>query len=92
MTGDLLARMACTLSSGLSTSTAVPADDAALYSWVADHLGVRIPRRACCPEHRAPFEGFADAYFARAPIAVTSSSCGAGSPTPNGGDWRRCRR
>jgi hypothetical protein len=27
------------------------ADDEALDAWVVDHLGVRIPHRACCPEH-----------------------------------------
>ena len=77
MTTDLLHRMARTLSSGLATSTAVPTDDDALYDWVADHLGVQIPRRACCPEHRAPCDAFADAYFARSPIAVwvASASC-----------------
>ena len=81
MAADLLLRMAVTVSSGLASSTANPADDEALYAWVADHLGGRIPRRACCPEHRALFDAFADACVARSPIAVTSSRCGAGWPT-----------
>lgn len=68
--------MAATLGSGLASGTAVPDDDEALYAWVADHLGVRLPRQACCPEHRAPFEAFADAYFARSPIAVWIGSRG----------------
>lgn len=38
MTTDLLQRMATTLSSGLATGAEVPADDEALYAWVADHL------------------------------------------------------
>src|SRR5512136_695334 len=78
MCTDLLTRMTRTLATGLATSTDVPADDEALYAWVADHLGVRIPRRACCPEHRAPFDAFADAYFARSPIAVWVASRGFG--------------
>jgi hypothetical protein len=48
MTSDLLQRMARTLSNGLASTPAVPADDEALYAWVADHLAVRLPRRACC--------------------------------------------
>jgi len=61
MTTDLLHQMARTLSSGLATTGDVPSDDEAPYAWVADHLGVRIPSRTCWPEHRAPFDGFADA-------------------------------
>ena len=70
--------MARTLIAGLATSTALPADDETLYAWVVDHLGVRIPRRACCPDHRAPFEAFADEYFARSPIAAWVASRGIG--------------
>jgi len=66
------------LASGLASTGAVPSDDECLYAWVSDHLGVRIPRRPCCPEHRAPFEAFADAYFARAPIAAWVASRGFG--------------
>ena len=71
---DLWSRMARALSSGLVSRRDAPADDAALYAWVADHLGVRIPRRACCSEHRAPFDAFADAYVARSPIAAWVAS------------------
>ena len=67
MTADLLHRMAHTLSTGLATGTNVPDDNEALYGWVADHLGVRLPRQACCPEHRAPFDAFPDANFGTAP-------------------------
>ena len=76
MTTDRLPHMATAPRSGLATDTAVRADDDALYAWVADHLGVRLPRQACCPEHRAPFESFADAYIARSPIAVWIGSRG----------------
>ena len=94
MTSDLLHRMARTLSSGLASTTAVPADDdEALYAGPADHLGVRITRRACCPEPRAPWHEFADAHFAQSPIAVWVASRGLGGPsTPSAGAWRRCSR
>src|SRR3989304_6461921 len=87
MTSDLLHRMARTLSSGLASTTAVPADDdEALYAGPADHRGVRIPRRACCPEHRAPWHEFADAHFAQSPIAVWVASRGlGGAPAPGAG-------
>ena len=66
------------MADALSSTAGVPADDEALHAWVTDHLGVRIPRLACCPEHRAPFDAFADAYFARSPIAVWVASRGFG--------------
>jgi hypothetical protein len=47
MTIDLLPQMARTLASGLASNTEVPADDDALYAWVADHLSVRLPRHTC---------------------------------------------
>jgi hypothetical protein len=53
VTVDLLHRMAYTLTAGLARSADVPADDEELYRWVADHVGLRILRRACCPDHRA---------------------------------------
>mgnify|MGYP001586928906 CR=1 FL=1 len=77
MTTDLLYQMARTLSTRRATNADAPSDDEALYTWVADHLGVRIPRRACCPEHRAPFDAFAAAYFARSPIALWVAIAGA---------------
>ena len=55
-----------------------PTDDDALAAWLWDALGVRLPARACCPEHTAPFEAFASAYFARSPIAVWRASRGFG--------------
>jgi len=55
-----------------------PTTDTRRSAWAADHLGVPIPRRACCPGHCAPFDAFADAYFARSPIAVWVPSRGLG--------------
>jgi hypothetical protein len=57
MTTDLLRQMARTLSTGLPSASYVPAGDEALYAWVSGHLGVRIPRRACCLGHRAQATG-----------------------------------
>ena len=56
VTTELLHQTARTLSSGLAATRDLPAEDEAVYAWVVDHLGVRIPRRACCPDRRAPFE------------------------------------
>lgn len=55
-----------------------PETDAALADWLWDVLGVSLPARACCPEHTAPFDAFAHAYFAREPIAVWKASRGFG--------------
>jgi len=55
-----------------------PADDDELHAWVRAHLGVTIPRRACCPGHVAPFDAFADAYFARSSMSVWLASRGFG--------------
>lgn len=56
----------------------VPQNDEELWYWVRAILGVAIPRERVCENHRAPFEAFADAYFARAPIAVWKASRGFG--------------
>jgi hypothetical protein len=58
-----------------ASTRAVPAADP-LHACLADHLGVRISRRACCPEHRSPVAAFTDAYFARSPVAAWVASHG----------------
>ncbi|MCE7937058.1 MAG: hypothetical protein DYG90_00360 [Chloroflexi bacterium CFX6] len=55
-----------------------PQTDDELHAWVARYLSVTIPRRACCDGHRAPFDAFADAYFARHPMTVWKASRGFG--------------
>lgn len=70
--------MVRTLRSGLETQSDAPRDDDQLRDWLWRHLQVRLPDRPCCPEHTAPFQAFADAYFARAPIAVWVASRGFG--------------
>jgi hypothetical protein len=54
VTADLFSRMAHTLSTSLVSGVDRPNDDEALYAWVADHLGVHLPREPCCPELTAP--------------------------------------
>lgn len=55
-----------------------PQTDDELYELVKLMWGVYIPRHAVCPDHVAPFEAFADAYFARSPVAVWKASRGFG--------------
>ena len=43
-----------------------------------DVLGIQIPRVKVCHDHVAPFTAFADAYFARSPVAVWIASRGFG--------------
>jgi len=40
--------------------------------------GVRIPYKKVCPDHVSPWQAFADAYFARAPVTVWKASRGFG--------------
>lgn len=56
----------------------IPRTDDDLWYWVRAILGVTIPRERVCPHHSAPFEAFADAYFARHPVAVWKASRGFG--------------
>ena len=44
-----------------------PKTDDELYELVKALWGVTIPRHKVCPDHVAPFEVFADAYFRRGP-------------------------
>lgn len=55
-----------------------PQTDDELYEFVQMLWGVTIPRTPVCPEHQTPFEAFADAYFARHPVAVWKASRGLG--------------
>lgn len=42
-----------------------PQTDDELWEWIATVWGVKIPRKAVCEGHVAPFTAFADAFFAR---------------------------
>lgn len=53
-----------------------PRNDKELWWTVRATWGVSIPRYATCPDHNAPFDAFADAYFARHPMAMWLGSRG----------------
>lgn len=56
----------------------MPETDDELWEFVYTVWGFRIPRVAVCEGHCAPFEAFADAYFARHPVAIWKASRGLG--------------
>lgn len=58
-----------------------PQNDEELWWWVLATWGVRIPRQSVCPGHVAPFDAFADAFFARSPVAIWKASRGFGGKT-----------
>lgn len=57
---------------------ALPRDDESLWLWMQAVWGIRIPRTPVCPHHSTPFQAFADAYFARAPVSIWKASRGYG--------------
>jgi hypothetical protein len=59
----------------------MPQTDEELWWWVLMTWGVRIPRQRVCPGHCAPFEAFADAFFARSSVAIWKASRGFGGKT-----------
>jgi hypothetical protein len=61
--------------------TVAPQNDDWLHDWVELYLGFDIPRKRVCEHHVAPFTAFANAYFARDPIAVWKASRGFGGKT-----------
>lgn len=64
-----------------STITRFPETDNELWWWVYATWGVKIPRKAVCPGHCSPFQAFADAFFARAPVSIWKASRGFGGKT-----------
>lgn len=64
-----------------STITRFPQTDNELWWWVYATWGIKIPRQAVCPNHVAPFQAFADAFFARAPVCIWKASRGFGGKT-----------
>lgn len=56
--------------------TRPPRDNDELYSLVKALWGVTVPRGKVCPEHNAPFDWFADSFFARAPQTLVHGSRG----------------
>lgn len=56
--------------------TRPPRDDDELHSLVKVLWGVNFPRQSVCHDHVAPFQVFADAFFARAPQILLHGSRG----------------
>lgn len=59
----------------------MPQTNEELWWWVLATWGVKIPRVAVCPGHCAPFDAFADAFFARHSTAIWKASRGFGGKT-----------
>ena len=59
----------------------VPEDKWELRDLVRDRLGIEIPSKQVCPNHSAPLDAFAAAYFAVSPIVVWEASRGFGGKT-----------
>ena len=51
-----------------------PQTDNELWELVRTLWGITIPRTRVCPQHCAPFEAFAEAYFARARVSIWKAS------------------
>lgn len=56
----------------------LPKDDDELWYTVWALWGYRIPRQRVCKGHIAPFDAFAEAFFAREPAAIWKASRGLG--------------
>ena len=56
----------------------LPETNDELYWTVYALWGVKIPSKQVCPNHCSPFDAFADAYFARTPLAIWKASRGMG--------------
>lgn len=65
-----------TKTSGPFALTRPPRNNDELHSLVHALWGVHIPQHKVCAEHVAPFDWFADAFFARTPIAIALGSRG----------------
>jgi len=56
----------------------IPQSKDELWEAVRHYLGIEIPRKKICPDHSAPFDAFAEAYFAEYPVSVWVASRGFG--------------
>lgn len=56
----------------------LPRDDDELWWTVQALWGYKFPRTSVCANHCSPFEAFADAYFAKSPVAIWKASRGFG--------------
>jgi len=56
----------------------LPQDDDELWHYLQVVWGMTVPRHAVCPNHQAPFDALANAYFAKSPISIWKASRGFG--------------
>ncbi len=56
----------------------LPRTDEELWEFVATIWGIEIPRSQVCEHHTPPFTAFANAFFARDPVAIWKASRGFG--------------
>lgn len=73
-----LERAATTISGSKAGSIPAPQNDEELWEAVRDVFNIAIPRVQVCKHHVAPFQAFADAYFARNTVTVWKASRGFG--------------
>lgn len=78
-----LARLVAMLKEARRRGVIVPSvpkitNEEQLRAYVVDRCGVNIPATKVCKKHTTPWRAFADAYFARSPVAVWKASRGFG--------------
>lgn len=56
-------------------------DEETLELFLYAAFGVRLAKRAICPDHVAPFDAFCEAFFARVPVVVWVGARGLGGKT-----------
>ena len=59
-------------------ATKAPKNNLELYEWIRDVLGFKIATKATHPDHQAPFDFIADAYFERYAILLAQGPRGGG--------------
>lgn len=59
----------------------VPSNDDELWHFIKDRYDIEVSRHKVCADHDAPFEAFANAYFARDEVSLWLGSRGFGGKT-----------
>ncbi|CAB4193353.1 hypothetical protein UFOVP1246_84 [uncultured Caudovirales phage] len=55
-----------------------PRTDGELHAFIRTVWGIDVPRYNVCPDHVAPFDALAEAYFGRTPLSIWRASRGLG--------------
>lgn len=56
----------------------MPRTDGELWAFIRAVWGIAVPRVNVCPDHIAPFDALAEAYFGRTPLSIWRASRGLG--------------